>query len=287
MSSRDNLPRQVPPENTGAWLRFGDRDVEIGEGETLVGRSPTCTVVLDDPLVSRTHARIISNRGVITIEDLKSQNGVLVNGEPLLRARVLQSGDRVIIGQQSCVLLVDVRTEPPPASSEERRAAPLPSNRSAFSAIDAERSESTRKGDAIDLLGSVAEKVLALGRGDEAERIMSSYLRNLLKTARSLGEVDPVVAEKAATYAVRMAEATGKGAWVDYSFELYGIVGRPLPGPIVEHLYASLRKISTLPSINVFREYISVLRAEEPKLGPSDRFLMRRIEGLEGLSVFR
>jgi len=286
LGSRDNLPRQAPAESTGAWLRFGDRDVEIGEGETLVGRSATCAVILDDPLVSRTHARIVLNRGVVTIEDLKSQNGVLVNGEPVLRARVLASGDRIIIGQQSFEVFVTARTEPPPPSSEERRAAPLPSNRHALSTTDAERSESTRKGDAIDLLGSVAEKVLALGRGDEAERIMSSYLRNLLKTARINGEVDPIVAEKAAAYAVRMAEATGKGTWVDYTFELYGIVRRPLPAPIVEHLYASLRKI-TAPSINAFREYLSVLRAEGPKLGPSDRFLMRRIEGLEALSVLK
>lgn len=61
---------------------------------------------------------------------------------------------------------------------------------------------------------------------------------------------------------------------------------RPLPSPVVEQLYESLRKISE-PSINVFREYLSVLRSVEAKLGPSDRFLMRRIEGLEGLSVFK
>jgi hypothetical protein len=153
--------------------------------------------------------------------------------------------------------------------------------------MESERSEATRKGDAIDLLGNVAEKVLALGRGDEAERIMSSYLRNLLKTARTTGEVDPIVAEKAAAYAVRMAEATGKGTWVDYTFELYGIVRRPLPALIVDHLYASLRKMSAPPSINVFREYLSVLHAAGPTLGPSDRFLMRRIEGLEALSVLK
>lgn len=285
MGSQDKLPRQVPMHSGGAWLRFGDRDVEIPAGETLVGRSSTCAVVLDDPLVSRTHARIVSNRGVLTIEDLKSQNGILVNGEPLLRARVLSSGDRVIIGQQSFVIFIDIKTEPPP-SSEERQVVPPLGGARAFSTIDRERSEATKKGDALDLLGSVAEKVLALGRGDEAERIMSSYLRNLLTTARSNGEVDPIVAEKAVGYAVRMAEATGKGTWVDYSFELYGIVKRPLPAPIVDHLYASLRKISD-PSIKAFREYLSALRAAGPALSPSDRFVMRRIEGLEALSVFK
>ena len=286
MGSQDNLPRHAPAQNSGVWLRFGDHDVEIPQGETLLGRGSNCAVVLDDPLVSRAHARLVSNRGVLTIEDLKSQNGILVNGEPVLRARVLQSGDRVIVGQQTFAIFIAVKTEPPPPSSEERQVVVPVSSRRAFSAMEAERSEATRKGDALDLLGSVAEKVLALGRGDEAERIMSSYLRNLLKTALINGEVDPVVAEKAAAYAVRMADATGKGTWVDYAFELYGIVKRPLPAPIVDHLYASLRKVSE-PSIRVFREYLSVLRAAGPTLGPSDRFLMRRIEGLEALSVLK
>ena len=281
MGSYDNLPRQMPHES-GIWLRFGDRGVELHEGETLVGRSASSGIVLDDPLVSRTHARIVVSRGSVTIEDLKSANGVLVNGEPLLRARVLASGDRVVIGEQSFVVFVATKTEPPPSSSLERRVPPLRSLHASPS--EAERCESTRKGDAIDLLGSVAEKVLALGRGDEAERILSSYLRNLLQTARING-VDPIVAEKAATYAVRLAETTGKGTWVDYTFELYGIVKRPLPAPIVDGLYASLRRTAS-PSIRVFREYISAMRTVGPTLGPSDRFLMRRIEGLEALSVF-
>jgi hypothetical protein len=180
------------------------------------------------------------------------------------------------------VLFVVAKTEPPPPSSLERRASQQSSLRG-FSSLEDERSEATRRGDTIDLLGSVAEKVLALGRGDEAERILSSYLRNLLQTARANG-VDPIVTEKAATYAVRLAETTRKGAWVDYCFELYGIVKRPLPAPIVDQLYGSLRKIEA-PSIKPFREYLSVLRAA--KLGPSDRFLMRRIEGLESLSLFK
>jgi hypothetical protein len=284
LGSSDKLPRQIPSESGGVWLRFDDHDVEIYEGETQLGRSTTCAVVLDDPLVSRTHARIVVRRGTVTIEDLKSANGVLVNGEPVLRARVLSSGDQVVIGQQSFAIFIATKTEPPPSSSLERRALPA-SRLPAFSVLDRERSEATRKGDAIDLLGSVAEKVFALGRGDEAERILSSYLRNLLQTARVNG-VDFVVAEKAATYAVRLAETTGKGAWVDFTFELYGIVKRPLPGPLVEQLYESLRRIAA-PSIKPFREYISVLRTVEARLGPSDRFLMRRIEGLEALSVFK
>jgi pSer/pThr/pTyr-binding forkhead associated (FHA) protein len=264
-------------------LRFGDHDVDLAEGETLIGRSPKCEIVLDDPLVSRSHARLVVNRGAVTIEDLKSANGVLVNGETLVRARVLQSGDRIVIGQQGFQLVVGAKDS---TSSPERRTARTLSNLRDFSVTETERSEATRKGDALELLGGVADKVLALGRGDEAERILSSYLRNLLQNARVGGELEPHVAEKAATYAVRIAEVTGKGTWVDYTFELYTIAKRPLPGPVVERLYASLRKISS-PSIGVFRQYLSALRSVESSLGPSDRFLVRRIEGLESLAVLK
>jgi len=275
------------PTSTGVGricLRFGDHDVDLAEGETLIGRSPKCEIVLDDPLVSRSHARLVVNRGAVTIEDLKSANGVLVNGEALLRARVLQSGDRIVIGQQGFQLIHGAKTDSP--ASAERRTARTLSNLREFSTTESERSEATRKGDALELLGGVADKVLALGRGDEAERILSSYLRNLLQNARVGGELEPQVAEKAATYAVRIGEVTGKGTWIDYTFELYTIAKRPLPAPIVERLYASLRKISS-PSISVFRQYLSALRSVESSLGPSDRFLVRRIEGLEALAVLK
>ena len=68
--------------------------------------------------------------------------------------------------------------------------------------------------------------------------------------------------------------------------EAAGIRLRATTGPVVERLYASLRKISS-PSIGVFRQYLSALRSVESSLGPSDRFLVRRIEGLESLAVLK
>lgn len=278
---------QAPPSTPRVWLRFGEHEIELAQGETILGRSPKCQIVLDDPLVSRSHARLVLNRGTVTVEDLGSANGVLVNGERLVRPRVVAAGDRVTIGQQTFQLFTQVSTVEP--RREFRLAARTLTGQPAVladSRADAERSEATRKGDAFDLLVGVVEKVFALGRGDEAERILSSYLRNLLQTAKARAEVDPELAEKAVTYAVRIAQATGKGAWIDYTFELYSVAKRPLPAPIIERLYESLRKLSPV-SVTVFRQYLSVLKAVEPELGPADRFLMRRIEGLEALGALR
>ncbi len=285
-SKRDGPPG--PASVSRVWLRFGEHELELPPGETLIGRSPGCRVVLDDPLVSRTHARMVVLGGTVTVEDLGSANGVIVNGERLKRARALASDDQMVIGQQTFQIFVrEGRAERPGA---HRLSAQTLSGQQAFMPAsllpESDRSEATRKGDALDLLIGVAEKVLALGRGEEAERIISTYLRNLLQVAQKRGEIDVEVAEKAAAYALRIAEATGKGTWADYVFELYVIVKRPLPAPVVERLYASLRKLTPV-SVNVFRQYLSVLRSVEPGLGPADRFLMRRIEGLESLGALR
>ncbi len=264
------------------WLHFGDRDVVLPEGETIVGRSPKCPVCLDDAMVSRQHARIVNHRGAVTVEDLGSVNGVLVNGVRLVRARVLLPGDHVVIGSQTLELRSSVAGSVPPrrdrAMAQTLTGAALPD---AFGEV--EKTEATHRNDLINMLGSVVEKVLALGRADEAERILSGYLRSLLQGAKVSRVLDAGVAEKAAMYAVRIAEATGKSTWADYAFELYTILGRPLPAPIVDRLYGCVRKLAPSPSLTIWRAYLAALRSAEGEFGPSDRFLVRRLEGLEPL----
>jgi len=296
VTERDDGRLRTPDESAArsvrAWLRLGEHDFQLAPGETFVGRGAQCQLVLDDPLVSRSHACFVFDGTTVAIEDLGSANGVLVNGERLGPGkRSISSGDRVVIGQQTLQLFV---SEGDTGKQQRSRARTLPSMKVAVdgkgsvneSTVNAEPFEPTRKGDALELLAGVADKVLALGRGEEAERILSSYLKNLLTVARTRGEVDPAVAQKAVTYAVRIAEATGKGAWVDYSLELYGVLKRPLPAPVVDRLYEVLRKLTPV-SAAVYRQYLSAVRAAESELGPAERFLMRRLEGLESLGVLR
>jgi hypothetical protein len=66
----------------------------------LVGRSPTCTLRVDEPLASREHARLQYAAGGWTVRDLGSHNGTFVNGERLAAGatRALARGDRVGFG---------------------------------------------------------------------------------------------------------------------------------------------------------------------------------------------
>lgn len=81
-----------------------DASFEMGEGEhKLIGKGDSVAIRLnDDALVSRTHARISLERGVLWIEDLGSRNGTFINGKKIEKKTVIQAGDRVTLGQLSC-----------------------------------------------------------------------------------------------------------------------------------------------------------------------------------------
>ena len=64
------------------------------------------------------------------------------------------------------------------------------------------------------LLGGVAEKALAMGRAEEAERLLSSALADVIEASRA-GRPSPSLVDIAARFAAKLATATGKGAWAD------------------------------------------------------------------------
>lgn len=75
-------------------------------GETRIGRGEDCHLVLQNVSVSREHARIVIGNQNVTIEDLDSQNGFLVNGKKTGQT-VLKSGDEIQLGHFTLVYLTD------------------------------------------------------------------------------------------------------------------------------------------------------------------------------------
>ena len=66
-------------------------------GNIVVGRDPVCHLSEPDPLLSRRHAEILSSVHGVSVRDLDSRNGVLVNGEKT-KEQVLFAGDVVQMG---------------------------------------------------------------------------------------------------------------------------------------------------------------------------------------------
>jgi len=68
------------------------------DGSATIGRSPEATVMVDDPGVSRLHARIRRNEaGAFEVEDLGSKNGTFLNGTRIEHA-LANLGDKIRVG---------------------------------------------------------------------------------------------------------------------------------------------------------------------------------------------
>jgi FHA domain len=74
------------------------------QDDLLVGRYQACDIVLTHTSVSRLHARLTFRDGNWVLRDLDSTNGTLVNGESVIRCRLLP-GDVLTLGDES--VLVD------------------------------------------------------------------------------------------------------------------------------------------------------------------------------------
>jgi transcriptional regulator of acetoin/glycerol metabolism len=79
---------------------FGPRVLEVNDGDEITfGRAGTSSVPVDDPRVSRQHARIFRKGPILLCEDLASRNGTKVNGATLRNQRkMVVSGDVVRVG---------------------------------------------------------------------------------------------------------------------------------------------------------------------------------------------
>jgi DNA-binding CsgD family transcriptional regulator len=88
--------------------------VKLREGPNVVGRDPTCSLVLSDFSVSRFHAEILLHGARITVRDLKSRNGTYVDGRRVQSADV-RPGQHVKFG---CVQLTIARSATDAAASE-------------------------------------------------------------------------------------------------------------------------------------------------------------------------
>jgi hypothetical protein len=241
-------------------LRYKHQDLELPPGKFMIGRAASCQLSLDDPLVSRNHAVISVSEDGVTVEDLGSRNGVRVNGDLVAGAHKVSHGDQIVIGSQELVYLF-------------RRDAPA----------DTLIQPATQRLQTFGLLGILADKALALGRGEEAERLLGEQLQALLAEMERGHFVQNEVVDRACEYSLKLAIATNDGAWVDYIFRVYTAAERPCPAAVVDELYNELRKVQKV-SLTVLRAYLSVLKEKSLTLGPAERFVVSRIEGLERLA---
>lgn len=259
----------VAPAIARVGLRVVGRTVELLPGLTVVGRSRTCHIPIPDPQVSRRHATF-SNSGLeVRLRNVSTTRGVRVNGTLVERDAdcVVNVGDKVTIGSHE----IEVCGLGDYCPSFE----PTHGGGPTLDSMPAEPQLST-----LLTLARVAEKYFQLGHVREAERISRPVLEGLLRHCESGKTPTPGDVELATMLTLRLVEVNGDGEWIDYLFQLFTALERAMPADVVDALY---RLVPTTHGMKIgcFRAYMEALSHDLERFGPKERFLIRRLQGLE------
>jgi pSer/pThr/pTyr-binding forkhead associated (FHA) protein len=100
------------PEKKLDGLKF-----ELAEGECLLGRaSPPAQIRLEGAKVSKKHCVFTVKGHAVKVDDLRSSNGLFVNGKRVESA-VLREKDRLVVGE---FVLELTKGDPEPKPGKER-----------------------------------------------------------------------------------------------------------------------------------------------------------------------
>ncbi|MEM8606478.1 MAG: FHA domain-containing protein [Myxococcota bacterium] len=294
-------------------LRYQSTNLEMPLGEFAIGRSSSCNLALADGLVSRRHAVIHVGPQSVVVEDLGSRNGVAVNGVRINGPRRIAHMDRVYIGSQELVLIDAAKLKEGPRETAgyvvcdscgavngtaKRRCGECGkrlnssggktlTEGSVDSSSHAWGAEDTRTARALDVIGGIASKAIAMGRFEEAERMLIPHLEGLLERAmqsRPLSDSekdDPDALFAGATrYALQLGQGLRDTKWIDWVFRIHAATGRLMSAETIEELHRLVRTTHYSKPQHL-RNYLSTIQGQSSDYGASERFLLRRLEGLE------
>jgi hypothetical protein len=210
-------------------------------------------VTIEDPLVSRHHARIVLEGDRATVYDLGSRNGVKVNGAPVKDPIELRDGDRLRIGTQE---LVFCRVEAAPNASAKttgflrhcaRCRMPYPQEAGSCPSCGATEAldEETLSGQfgaaaqqiwSVQLFLEVLDRALTLERYEDVHRILR---RATVQIEERIVRGDPIDAPQLAKLAVGAARASlalGDSTWGVWVAQVYRRVPLVMPEEVVVKL---------------------------------------------------
>ena len=101
MDTRHNAPRFRLVVKAGA---AAGQVFELSQDVVLIGRSRQSDLVVEEPELSRQHARLVRQGEGYLLEDLDSTNGTFVNGVRLTAPQRLQPGDEIRFGPKTVMV---------------------------------------------------------------------------------------------------------------------------------------------------------------------------------------
>lgn len=226
------------------WLRCPTGDSPLSERDLLVGRDLSCHLRFpDDTLVSRVHARFWIEKGAVKLEDLGSTNGTFIDEHRIQGRRSISLGSRVRIGSQRLWLYHGVTT---PRGPRAETAGEIPIHRLRADYDDEEPLGPTGATNVFALVGPTADIAFHTGEIGEVIRILEPYMDQVLDDARRKKAVDPEIVRHGYDYALRLAESTGHGAWLDYLVELATASGIPVQTKLLDRIRAAAGRVDRM-----------------------------------------
>jgi pSer/pThr/pTyr-binding forkhead associated (FHA) protein len=102
--------------------------IPLGSDEVNLGRDIVNEIIINDPEISRKHARFLRVGSSYKLEDLGSTNGTYVNGQRLMGPHQLTSGELIMFGENVGMVFERVSFDPDATliSEVESDATPTP-----------------------------------------------------------------------------------------------------------------------------------------------------------------
>ena len=85
---------------------------ELTQPVIFIGRDFSNEIVINDPEVSRKHARLTAQTGGYVLEDMGSTNGTFVNGQRLLGPHLMRDGELVSFGENVSLTYEQLQFDP-------------------------------------------------------------------------------------------------------------------------------------------------------------------------------
>ncbi|CAN5505221.1 hypothetical protein BH09MYX1_BH09MYX1_46510 [soil metagenome] len=214
-------------------------------------------MTLEDPLVSRQHAKIVVDEAGATVEDLGSRNGVRVNAVPARGRVAIKDGDRVRIGTQEFVLSELSRVPVSPIASKTtgflrhcaRCRLPVPQEVHECPAcgsterVDDEDDTLTgqlgpqsKRSWGVELLLEVLQRAVATQRAPDAARTLQKIATQLEEIVDNGDSIEDDVLTRLSELSVRTSEMTKDPIHARFCIGIYTVLRKLPPAAVTDEL---------------------------------------------------
>lgn len=154
--------------------------ISINLPKFFIGRAEDCHLKPKSELISRYHCAILTEEGgYVAVRDMKSKNGVFVNGERVVGEKEVKTGDKFVVGPLEFVfqISVSVQGEKKPKVESVKEAVARTVEVSSQSSSALATAESDEGGDLSDWL---------MGDDDEAQETATVELNSISEDLKEL-----------------------------------------------------------------------------------------------------